>query len=68
MKYRTIETQIPWKYKWKARDKDGIIAVYTEEPEKLYEWNRWDTCIGDFIEIGNGRAGRRPRSGHVIGG
>ena len=36
MKYRTIETQIPWKYKWKAIDADGRVAVYTHKPVKDY--------------------------------
>ena len=54
MKYRTIETQIPWKYKWKAIDADGIIAVFTDKPRLLDFGKRWDTEIGDFIEIGRG--------------
>ena len=39
MKFRTIETQIPWKYKWKAIDEDGSIYIYIKKPKQgTYGW------------------------------
>ena len=53
MKYRTIETQIPWKYKWKAIDKSGVIAVFTHKPEPAYN-ECWESGFGLVLEIGHG--------------
>ena len=38
MKYRTIETQVPWKFKWKATDDDGNKHVYTKKPKEGKYW------------------------------
>ena len=43
MKYRTIETQIPWKYKWKAIDKDGKITVFVTKPKCNISNGFWES-------------------------
>ena len=53
MKYRTIETQIPWKYKWKAIDKDGDIYVYPDLPKVVIN-GRWAAYPYEFLKIGEG--------------
>ena len=54
MKYRTIETQIPWKYKWKAIDENGQIMAFSKKPTlgNYYDW--WIIGDGDEIHIGKG--------------
>ena len=52
MKYRTIETQIPWKYKWKAIDDDGNKHVYTKKPKEGKYW--WSWTGGLVLHIGQG--------------
>ena len=53
MKYRTIETQIPWKYKWKAIDPTGFIYIFTYKPiyKNLYFWG---ITKGNYMRIGEG--------------
>ena len=52
MKYRTIETQIPWKYKWKAIDEDGCIHVFMFKPRRLE--SVWYDGTADYFLIGIG--------------
>ena len=54
MKYRTIETQIPWKYKWKAISGRGLILVYTNKPLKHPFTDFWYSDSGEHMEIGEG--------------
>ena len=54
MKFRTIETQVPWKFKWKAIDKDGAIVVFTMKPkyDDCGEW--WHRTSSKYRVIGQG--------------
>ena len=52
MKYRTIETQIPWKYKWKAIDEDGYISIFELKP--IRGKYTWGSTKGQHWIIGQG--------------
>ena len=58
MKRLVVETVIPSKFKWVARDLDGSVHVFEKEPNLDYGTNKnpvacdmWDVYDGDTMQI-----------------
>ena len=58
MRRLVVETVIPTKFKWVARDLDGSVHVFEKEPNLDYGTNKnpvacdmWDVYDGDTMQI-----------------
>ena len=58
MRRLVVETVIPTKFKWGARDLDGSVHVFEKEPNLDYGTNKnpvacdmWDVYDGDTMQI-----------------
>ena len=58
MRRLVVETVIPAKFKWVARDLDGSVHVFEKEPNLDYGTNKnpvacdmWDVYDGDTMQI-----------------